>query len=77
MDRLDFIESRNDVIHNINTLYSYLDGGGDDEIYQWAASRMKNGRMYVVEIIDSHICFGPSRFVGYKENTIEKHQDNQ
>lgn len=76
MDRFDFIESRDDIIQNINTLYSYLDGGADDEIYQWAASRMKNGRMYVVEIIDSHICFGPSRFVGYKENTIEKHQEN-
>lgn len=76
MDRLDFIESRNDVIQNINTLYSYLDGGGDDEIYQWAASRLKNGRMYVVEIIDSYICFGPTRFVGYKENSIEKHQEN-
>ena len=76
MDRIDFIESRDDVIQNINTLYSYLDNGDNDETYRWAASRMKNGRMYVVEIIDSHICFGPSRFVGYKENTIEKHQDN-
>ena len=76
MDRIDFIESRDDVIQNINTLYSYLDNGDNDETYRWAASRMKNGRMYVVEIIDSHICFGPSRFVGYKENTIEKHQEN-
>ncbi len=76
MERLDYIESRNDVIHNIKTLYSYLNDGNDDEIYQWAASRMKNGRMYVVEIIDSHICFGPSRFVGYKDNTIEKHKEN-
>lgn len=76
MDRFDFINSRNDVIKNVNTLYSYLDSGADDENYQWATSRMKNGRMYVVEIIDSHICFGPSRFVGYKDNTIEKHQEN-
>lgn len=76
MDRIDFIECRNDVIHNINTLYSYLDNGVDDETYRWASSKMKNGRIYVVEIIDSRICFAPSRFVGYKENTIEKHQEN-
>lgn len=76
MDRTDFIESREDVIQNINTLYSYLDNGGDNETYLWAASKMKNGRIYVVEIIGSHICFAPSRFVGYKENTIEKHLEN-
>ena len=74
MGRDDFIGNRNDVIKNINTLYSYLDSGSDDEIYQWATSRMKNGKMYVVEIIDSHICFGPSRFIGYKDKTIEEHQ---
>lgn len=26
MDRTDFIETRDDVIHNIQTLYSYLNG---------------------------------------------------
>ena len=76
MDRFDLIESRNDVIKNINTLYSYLNGEDDSETCQWAANKMKNGRMYVVEIIDSHICFGPSRFVGYKDNTINKHLKN-
>ena len=43
---------------------------------QWASSIFKNGRIYVIEIIDSHICFSPSRFVGYKDNTKDKHQEN-
>ena len=76
MDRFDFIETRDDVIRNIKTLYHYLSDENDDDTYQWASSIFKNGRIYVIEIIDSHICFSPSRFVGYKDNTKEKHQKN-
>ena len=76
MDRFDFIETRDDVIRNIKTLYHYLCDEKDDDTYQWATSIFKNGRIYVIEIIDSHICFSPSRFVGYKDNTKEKHQKN-
>lgn len=76
MDRFDFIETRDDVIRNIKTLYHYLSDENDDDTYQWASSIFKNGRIYVIEIIDSHICFSPSRFVGYKDNTKDKHQKN-
>lgn len=76
MDRFDFIETRDDVIRNIKTLYHYLSDENDDDTYQWASSIFKNGRIYVIEIIDSHICFSPSRFVGYKDNTKDKHQEN-
>lgn len=76
MDRLDFIETRDDVIRNIKTLYSYLNDESDGDMYQWATGIFKNGRIYVIEIIDSHICFSPSRFVGYKDNTKDKHQEN-
>ena len=76
MDRFDFIKTRDDVIRNIKTLYHYLRDEKDDDTYQWATSIFKNGRIYVIEIIDSHICFSPSRFVGYKDNTKDKHQEN-
>lgn len=76
MDRFDFVETRDDVIRNIKTLYYYLSDENDDDTYQWASSIFKNGRIYVIEIIDSHICFSPSRFVGYKDNTKDKHQEN-
>lgn len=76
MDRNDFIDNRNDVINNIQTLYSYLNESEDSDSFQWAIDRLKLGRNYVVEIIDSNIYFAPSRFVGYKDNTIDKHQEN-
>lgn len=75
MDRFDTIKTRDDVIQNIKTLYSYL-SDGDEDHYQWAIERLKKGKNYVVEIIDSHAYFAPSRFVGYKDNTIEKHDEN-
>lgn len=74
MDRTDFIKTRDDVIHNIKTLYSYLGDKSNGDTFQWATSIFKNGRIYVIEIINSHVCFAPSRFVGYRENTVEKHQ---
>lgn len=76
MDRDDFIETRDDVIKNIKTLYSYLNDRDDEPTYQWAIDRFKSGRIYVTEIIDGYICFGPIRFIGYKDNTIEKHTEN-
>ena len=32
MDRIDFIETREDIVQNIKTLYSYLDGKVDNSI---------------------------------------------
>ena len=76
MDRYDFITSKEDVVKNIKTLYSYLGNTHDAETYKWATGILKNGRIYVAEIIDSKLYFAPSRFVGYKDNTAENHQDN-
>ena len=36
MDREGLIETRDDVIKNIKTLYSYLRNRDNDESYQWA-----------------------------------------
>ena len=76
MERNDFIETRDDVIKNIITLYSYLRTPEDEATYRWATRILKNGRVYVVEIINSQVYFAPSRFVGYKNNSKEKHQNN-
>ena len=76
MDRTDYIEKREDIISNIETLYSYLHGESGEDYKQWAVDKLKRGKNMVVEVIDGHICFAPSRFVGYINNTKEKHEDN-
>lgn len=76
MDRYDFITSKEDVVENIKTLYGYLGNPDDAEAYKWATGILKNGRIYVVEVIDSKLYFAPSRFVGYKKNTADKHREN-
>ena len=76
MDRYDFITSKEDVVENIKTLYGYLGNPDDAETYKWATGILKNGRIYVDEVIDSKLYFAPSRFVGYKKNTADKHREN-
>jgi MoxR-like ATPase len=76
MKRTDFIQTREDIIANIKTLYSYLNGDFGDDYKAWAVDKMKRGHNFVVEIIDGKVCFAPSRFVGYLNNTKEKHEQN-
>ena len=75
MKRDDFIENRIDVIKNIYTLYSYAKSNNEEE-KEWALKHFKRGRWYVVEPFGNILLFAPSRFVGYKNNTIEKHTKN-
>lgn len=76
MKRTDYIVSREDVMKNIQTLYAYLEGKYEGEYKKWAKDIMTRGRNYVVEVIDNQIYFSPSRFVGYKDNTKDKHETN-
>ncbi len=76
MERTDYIEKREDIISNIETLYSYLHGESGEDYKQWAVDKLKRGKNMVVEVFDGHICFAPSRFVGYINNTKEKHDEN-
>ena len=76
MERTDYIETREDIISNIKTLYSYLHGDSGEDYKSWAIEKLRLGRNMVIEIINGHVCFGPSRFVGYLSNTKEKHDVN-
>lgn len=76
MERTDYIETREDIISNIKTLYSYLHGNSGEDYKSWAIEKLRLGRNMVIEIIDGHVCFGPSRFVGYLSNTKDKHDVN-
>lgn len=75
MERFDFIDSRIDVVKNMYTLYSYVKGESE-ECREWALQRFKRGRWYVVEPFGDCLLFAPSRFVGYKDNSMKKHIEN-
>ena len=75
MERTDFIESRVDVVKNIYTLYSYANSS-EAEDKEWAIQRFSKGKWFVVEPFGNTLLFAPSRFVGYKNNTREKHISN-
>lgn len=76
MERTDYIQTHEDIISNIETLYSYLHGESGEDNRQWAVDKLKRGKNMVVEVINGHIRFAPSRFVGYINNTREKHDEN-
>lgn len=76
MKRTDYIESREDLMKNMQTLYAYLEGKYGDEHKKWAKDIMTRGKNYVVEVIDNQIYFSPSRFAGYKDNTKDQHETN-
>ena len=76
MDENSYIECRRDVQENILTLYAYLQNEEEEYYYEWAKERLSQGRNFVVEAIDGKLYFAPSRFVGYKHNSLEKHEDN-
>ena len=75
MDENSYIECRKDVQENILTLYSYLQNEEEEYYYEWAKERLSQGRNFVVEAIDGKLYFAPSRFVGYKQNSLEKHEN--
>lgn len=75
MERTDYIENRMDVVKNIYTLYSYAHSV-KPETRDWAVERYSLGQCYVVESFGGTLLFAPSRFVGYKDNTVEKHSLN-
>lgn len=74
MQRTDFVTSREDVIKNIKTLYAYAQSE-KVEYRDWAEARYAQGTWFVVEKIENQLYFAPSRFVGYKNNTLQKHID--
>lgn len=70
----EFVEKRSDVIKNFLTLYrSLISGNNKTDVLDL----YNNGVWFAVEKIGNKLFFGPSRFVGYKNNSIEIHKNNK
>lgn len=73
---MEFVEDLDDIIKNIKTIEKYLASSNIVE-KEYARSLVKKGRTFLVYKVDGQNHFAPSRFSGYKSNTMEKHDDNQ
>ena len=66
------IDNRDDLIKNLDTVESYLNGD-NDEMVEIMAELIRKGKNFVAYDFNGSTHFAPSRFVGYKDNTIKKH----
>jgi hypothetical protein len=73
---MELVKSREQLIQNIKTLDNYLSKGTDME-KAWSKKRVKLGICFVVYQVANELRFAPSRFIGYIENTLEKHGENK
>lgn len=70
------ITTKNQLIKNLDRIEGYL-SNGSDELYDAMAQYIARGRVFVSYKVNGEYHFAPSRFVGYKDNTLVKHQNNQ
>lgn len=71
-EELVLVESVDELLENAETLYGYLNGT-DEKEKRFAVDLIQNGMVFLAVRQDKTLCFYPSRFIGYKNNTMEKH----
>lgn len=70
------ISTKAQIIKNLDRIEGYL-SSESDELYYAMSQYIANGKVFVSYIVDGKYHFAPSRFVGYKDNTLIKHQNNK
>lgn len=63
------------LVKNIETLENYLSKENSSEQSE-AHSLIKRGKCFIAYRRDNQTRFAPSRFIGYEDNNIEKHNRN-
>ncbi len=70
------VKSKNELIENFKIIDEMLSSKKDPE-YTYALNLIKNGTCFVVFQSDNDTYkFYPSRFIGYFQNTMDKHENN-
>lgn len=70
------ITTKSQLIKNLDRVESYL-SSSSDELFEAMAHYIARGRVFVSYMVDGKMHFAPSRFVGYQNNTLIKHQSNK
>lgn len=69
---MDVVNNSNEIIANLLVFDSYRTNNRE-EYRSYFAERLRLGKIFVVGLIGQNQIFCPSRFAGYKECTMEKH----
>lgn len=72
---MQLVQSISNIDQNMNTLDEYLQKKTDPE-YSFAVDLIKRGTCFLALETEEGVRFYPSRFMGYKENTMENHLNN-
>lgn len=73
---MERINSREDIMANIATLDKYLENKLESE-FDYALDKIKKGNCFIaLQCGKDFYKFYPSRFIGYKNNSMSRHEDN-
>jgi len=73
---MDLITNKDDLLQNIHLLDDYLSNKVDPS-YDFALELIRKGVCFIALQGKNGMCFYPSRFVGYKNNTMDAHLSNE
>ena len=73
---MKLVESMEEIRNNMDTLDRYLDSKREPE-YGYALSRIKRGTCFIADYRSGEYRFYPSRFIGYANNTMKRHENNE
>ncbi len=76
MTVISFITSLNELIDNLDKFEYYLSDRSLDSEFEEVKKLIARGRNFVAYKINDSYHFAPSRFLGYKNNTLGKHIKN-
>jgi len=71
----DLVESIEEIKANCKCLDNYIQSRRDPE-YSFALKLIKNGTCFLAIKNDGILRFYPSRFIGYYDNTMNRHENN-
>lgn len=71
---LDLVQTINEIMENTETIDLYLK---DPRLRPFAIDLVKKGTYYLAVEKNKELRFYPSRFIGYKQNTRDKHIQNR
>lgn len=77
MKRATLIKSITELIYNIFRIEEYLTSSDEESKKVEMSKYIKRGRNFICYKIEDGYHFAPSRFIGYKDNTLRKHENNR